>query len=102
MTSNPHDMAGNGWLVHDIALGLLSGAGAGSIIGLLIAVRVSDSNIPTLIGAIMGAGLAIFLLMRSHQRAERFLTPTVVIAWIVLIASALFIGLLVSAIANFT
>lgn len=102
MISNSNELSNTGWLVHDIAVGLLAGAGAGSIVGLLIAVRVSDNNIITLAGAVAGAGLAIFLLMRSHQRATHFLTPTVVIAWFALITSGLFIGLLISAIANFT
>lgn len=93
----------NRWMVHDVIIGLLTGAGVGSIIGVFVAVRVSDNNLITLIGAIVGAILGVILLMRSHQKhPDRFLTASVIVSWILLVLSAFFITALVLAIANFT
>ena len=89
------------WLAHDLIVGLLTGTGVGTIAGLFIAVRLSDSNLFTLGGAIIGAIVGILLLFRSHQRHDRFLTTTVVVSWILLVLSASFIALLMSAIAAF-
>jgi F0F1-type ATP synthase assembly protein I len=89
------------WLAHDLVVGLLTGTGVGTIAGLFIAARVSDNNLFTLGGAIVGAIVAILLLIRSHQRHNRFLTTTVVVSWLLLILSVAFIALLVNAIANF-
>ncbi|MEX0796850.1 MAG: hypothetical protein WEB67_06230 [Acidimicrobiia bacterium] len=89
------------WLAHDLVVGLLTGTGVGSIVGLFIAARVSDNNLFVLGGAIIGAIVAILLLIRSHQRHDRFLTTAVVVSWILLILSVAFIALLVNAIANF-
>lgn len=89
------------WLAHDLVVGLLTGTGVGTIAGLFIAARLSDSNLFTLGGAIIGAIVGILLLVRSHRRHDRFLTTTVVVAWILLILSVAFIALLVNAIANF-
>jgi hypothetical protein len=49
----------------------------------------------------MGAILGILVLVRSHQRHDRFFTPVVFVMWVLLVASALFIAALISAIANF-
>jgi hypothetical protein len=89
------------WLVHDVIIGLLAGTGVGSIAGLFVAARVSDNNLFTLGGAIIGAILGILLLVRSHQRQGRFFTPAVFTMWFLLVASTLFIAALISAIANF-
>jgi len=89
------------WLAHDLIVGLLTGTGVGTIAGLFISARLSDSNLYTLGGAIIGAIVAILLLVRSHQRHDRFLTTTVIVSWILLVLSVAFIALLVSAIANF-
>ncbi len=89
------------WLAHDLVVGLLAGAGVGSIAGLFVSARVTDSNLIVLGGAIIGAIVAILLLVRSHHHHNRFLTATVVVTWILLILSVAFIALLVSAIANF-
>jgi hypothetical protein len=89
------------WLIHDVILGLLAGTGVGSIAGLSVAARISDNNLFTLGGAIIGAILGILLLVRSHQRHGRFFTPAVFVMWFLLAAAALFIAALISAIANF-
>lgn len=91
------------WMVHDVIIGLLAGAGVGSILGVFLAVRVSDNNLITLVGAVIGAIVGVILLMRSHQKhPDRFMTPGVIVAWILLILSAFFIASLIFAIANFT
>lgn len=89
------------WLAHDVIIGLLAGAGVGAIVGLFISVRVLDNNIPTLIGAVVGAAFGVWALIRSHDRRSGFLNATVVVAWIALVGSALFIGALIVAIATF-
>lgn len=88
-------------MAHDLVVGLLAGTGVGSIAGLFISARVAENNLFVLGGAIVGAIVAILLLVRSHQRHSRFLTATVVVAWGLLILSVAFIALLVNAIANF-
>jgi hypothetical protein len=93
--------SGSRFLIHDIVIGLLAGAGVGTIVGLLIAVRVSDNNIITLVGALVGAATGIYMLMWSHRRNEGFITATVVITWILLVASAAWLILLAYAIATF-
>jgi len=86
-----------------VIIGLLSGAGVGSIAGVFIAVRVSDNNLITLVGAVVGAIVGVILLIRSHQKNPgKFMTAGVIVAWILLILSAFFIASLVFAIANFT
>ncbi|MEX1037359.1 MAG: hypothetical protein WDZ96_00720 [Acidimicrobiia bacterium] len=89
------------WLAHDLVVGLLTGTGVGAIAGLFIAARVTENNLFTLGGAIVGAIVAILLLIRSHQRNDRFLTTTVVVSWLLLVLSAAFIALLIDAIASF-
>jgi hypothetical protein len=92
---------GSQFLVHDVIIGLLAGAGVGSVIGVFIAVRWFDNNLVTLAGALVGAALGVMLLLRSHQRHDRFLTPAVVLSWVLLVASGAFIAALVFAIATF-
>lgn len=89
------------WLAHDLVVGLLTGTGVGTIAGLFIAARLSDSYLFTLGGAIVGAIIWILILIRSHQRHERFLTTAVVVSWILLVLSVAFIALLINAIAAF-
>jgi xanthine/uracil permease len=89
------------WLIHDVIIGLLAGAGVGSVAGLFLTANFSDNNLYTLGGAIMGAIVGIFMLVRSHQRHDRFLTPAVFVMWFLLVGSTLFIAALISAIANF-
>lgn len=91
------------WMIHDVIVGLLSGAGVGAIAGIFVVARVSDNNLITLAGAVIGAMVGVLLLLKSHQnRPEKFATPTVITAWVLLVLSALFIASLVFAIANFT
>lgn len=104
MTADPASQnAANRWMIHDVIVGLLSGAGVGAIAGIFVAVRVSDNNLITLAGAVVGAIVGVMLLLKSHQkRPERFVTPMVITAWVLLVLSAFFIASLVLAIANFT
>lgn len=89
------------WLAHDLIIGLLTGTGVGTIAGLFISARVAENNLFTLGGAIVGAIIWILMLVRSHQRHDRFLTTAVVVSWILLVLSVAFIALLINAIANF-
>lgn len=103
MTDNSSQATPNLWMVHDVVIGILAGAGVGSIIGVFVAVRVSDNNIITLVGAIVGAVIGVILLMRSHQKnPDKFLTAGVIVSWILLVLSGIFIVSLALAIANFT
>ncbi len=92
---------GSPWLIHDVLIGLLAGAGVGSLVGVFIAVRWFDTNIPTLVGALVGAAIGILILLKSHQRNEKFLTASVVLSWVLLVASGSFIAALAFAIATF-
>jgi len=96
------DPVSNRWMVHDVIAGLLAGAGVGSIIGAFAAVRFSENHVITLVGAIVGAVIGVILLLRSHQKnPDKFLTAAVIVSWILLALSVIFIASLVLAIANF-
>lgn len=93
--------SGNRHMVHDVLVGLLTGAGVGSIAGLFLAARVWDSNILIGLGATVGAVIFVYLLTRSHREGAGLVNLTVVSSWILLVLSTAFIVLLISAIANF-
>jgi hypothetical protein len=88
------------WKVHDIVIGLLAGFGAGVIAG-LFATRISQTNVVVAIGGAVGAILGVFALWRSRRQPGGFVNAIVVIAWVLLIGSALFLTALVVAVANF-
>lgn len=101
MTESTSSRPGSRWLIHDMIIGLLAGAGVGSVVGVFISVRWFDNNLPTLAGALLGAAVGVMLLLRSHQRHDKFLTVTVVLSWVLLVASGSFIAALAFAIATF-
>lgn len=88
------------WKVHDIVVGLLAGFGTGVIAG-LFATRISDTNLVVAIGGAVGAILGVLALIRSRRQPGGFVNAIVVIAWVLLVGSALFLTALVVAIANF-
>jgi hypothetical protein len=88
------------WQAHDIVVGLLSGFGVGTVAGLFIN-RLFDNNVVVLISAVVGAVIGIYVLIRSHQEASRFISAVVVVSWVLLVLSAVFIGMLVWAVATF-
>jgi hypothetical protein len=90
------------WLIHDLIIGSLSGIGVGSLVGLFISARWVDNNLVVLAGALVGAVVGVVVLLRSHQRHDRFVTTSVVLAWLLLVASGALIAALTSAIAKFT
>ena len=94
-TSNP-----TWWKVHDTVVGLLAGFGTGVIAG-LFATRVIDTNVVVDIGGGIGAILGVFALFRSRRQPGGFVNAIVVIVWVLLVGSALFLTALVVAIANF-
>lgn len=88
------------WLIHDIVVGFLSGFGVGTVAGLFIN-RLFENNFVVLATAIVGATLAIYILIQNHRGARRFFNAVVVVSWVLLVMSALFLTLLVLAVANF-
>ena len=88
------------WRVHDVLIGLLAGFGTGVIAG-LFATRISDSNVVVAIGGALGAILGAWALIRSRRQPGGFVNAIVVIAWVLLIGSTLFLTALAVAIANF-
>lgn len=92
---------GTRWLIHDAIVGSLAGGGVGSLVGVFMSVRWFDNNLLTLAGAIIGAVVGVTVLLRSHQRSSTFLTTSVVVSWVLLLASGAVIAALASAIANF-
>jgi hypothetical protein len=88
------------WRVHDIVVGLLAGFGVG-IVGGLFVNRLMDNNLVVLSGGIVGALIAIYVLIQSHGRSRSFLNAVVVVTWVLLALSALFLAALIQAILNF-
>jgi hypothetical protein len=88
------------WRVHDVIVGLLSGFGVGTVAGLFMN-RLFENNVVVLMTAILGAVIGIYILIRNHQDASRFLTAIVVVSWVLLALSAAFIGMLIWAVATF-
>jgi hypothetical protein len=93
----------NDWRLHDWVVGVLAGGTFGAVIGVFLAARVFEVDVPTLLiaTAVIGAIVAILMLMRSHAESVGFLTPTVVVWWILGIGSGAFLWLLYDAIVNF-
>jgi len=89
------------WLIHDVIIGSLSGMGVGSLVGLFISARWADNNLVVLAGAVVGAVVGVMALLRSHRRHARFVTASVVLSWLLLVASGALIAALASAIATF-
>lgn len=90
------------WLVHDVIIGSLAGIGVGSLVGLFVSARWVDSNLVPLAGALVGAVVGVVALLRSHRRRDRFVTTSVVLSWLLLVASGALLAALASAIATFT
>lgn len=88
------------WKVHDVIVGLLAGFGVGVIAG-LFATRIVETNLIVAIGGVVGAILGVFALVRSRRQPGGFVNAVVVIAWVLLIGSGLFLTALVLAVANF-
>ena len=88
------------WKAHDVIVGVLFGFGIGVIAG-LFATRLIETNVIVAVGGALGAILGVFALVRSRRRPGGFVNATVVIAWGLLVLSALFLTALALAIANF-
>ena len=111
LTKSPREMGmsveqetvtrGPRWLIHDSIIGLFAGGGVGSLVGVFMSVRWFDSNLLTLVGAVAGAVVGVTALLGSHRRSKRFLTSSVVLSWVLLLASGAFIAGLANAIAKF-
>jgi hypothetical protein len=88
------------WWVHDIAVGLLTGLGVGSVAGLFLN-RLVEDNIVVLACAILGAIAGVVVLVLNHRGAHRFINGVVVVSWVLLVLSAGFLGLFIWAVLNF-
>ncbi len=88
------------WRVHDLTVGILAGFGVGVIAG-LFATRLLDTNVIVAVGGGLGAILGALALWRSRRQPGGFVNAIVIIAWVLLVVSALFLTLLVVAILNF-
>ena len=90
------------WRLHDYIVGVLGGGGVGTVVGVYVAARVIDNNMVIAIGAVVGALLGILMVLQSRRNSTGFLTPTVVVMWILAVLSGAFLGLLYRAIVNFS
>ncbi|HEX9866753.1 MAG TPA: hypothetical protein VGC03_17445 [Acidimicrobiia bacterium] len=88
------------WRIHDVVVGFLSGFGVGTVAGLFLN-RLFEENVVVLITAVVGAVIAIYILIQNHRAARRFLNGVVVVSWVLLVLSAGFLALLVWAVVNF-
>jgi predicted ferric reductase len=88
------------WWVHDIAVGLLSGFGVGTVAGLFLN-RLVENNVVVLACAIIGAAAGIYILIQDHRGSRRFLSGIVIVSWVLLLLSAGFLALFIWAILNF-
>jgi hypothetical protein len=88
------------WRVHDVAIGILAGFGVGVIAG-LFATRLVETNVIVAVGGAIGAILGAVALWRSRRQDGGFVNAIVVIAWVALGLSAVFLTVLVLAILNF-
>jgi hypothetical protein len=98
-------MSGDGgrWTAHDVIAGVLGGGGAGAVAGLFLAVRWLDfdSRWGLLGGAVVGSVIGILALVNSHRESKGFVTLSVVVIWILALASGVFLYLLYDAILDF-
>lgn len=83
-----------------MGVGLLAGLGVGTIGG-LFANRLVDNSIVIVGCGIVGAVLAIYVLIQSHNRTRTFVNGVVIVSWVLLGLSAVFLAALVQAILNF-
>ena len=88
------------WRIHDVVIGLLAGFGVG-VIGGLFATRLVASNVMVAVGGGIGAILGVLALWRSRRQPGGFVNAIIVIGWVLLVLSALFLTALVVAILNF-
>ncbi len=90
------------WRAHDYLVGILGGGGLGAILGVFLAARVVDSDLVIGAGAVIGALVGILVMMQTRRNSEGFWTVTVIVMWIIAVASIAFLVLLYDAIRNFS
>ncbi len=88
------------WRVHDVLVGLLSGFGVGAIAGLFLTRIVGTNVVVPILGGI-AAILGVLVLIQNHKESTRFVNAVVVTSWVLLVLSAIFIALLILAVATF-
>lgn len=92
----------NSWRMHDYLVGILGGGGLGATIGVFLAARVVDSDLVIGAAAVIGALVGILVMMQTRRNSEGFWTVTVIVMWIIAVASIAFLVLLYDAIRNFS
>lgn len=106
MTEGTRQPIARSWFVHDLVVGIVGGLVIGFITGLLVAAAFSGSGpLPELLevaGPIVGSVTTVTLLIRSHQNRRRFITPTVIVVWLLTVMAIAFFIALLSAISSFT
>ncbi len=88
-----------GWRLHDIVAGLLAGTGAGLVAAIFIVARMLDQGAVVVVCVAIGAGLGVLLVERAG-RDRNGVTPVRVTAWVVVVLTVSFVGLLIQAIRN--
>jgi FtsH-binding integral membrane protein len=90
-----------GWLIHDFVVGPVAGGLGGLILGLIVMARTSDT---WSIGAtVIAVCLVITVLALRFERNRRPHAGWITfMVWVILIASVLFLTLLIDALRDFT
>ncbi len=90
------------WRLHDFLVGILAGGGLGAIVGVFLAARVFDSDLVIGAAALAGALVGVLVMMQTRRSHQGFWTVTVIVMWIIAVASIAFLALLYDAIRNFS
>jgi len=88
-----------GWRIHDIVAGLLAGTGAGLVAAIFVVARLLDHGAVVVVGVAIGAALGVLVVERTG-RDRNGVTPVRIIAWVVVVLTVSFVGLLIQAIRN--
>lgn len=85
------------WCVHDLVVGSLAGTAMGLVAGVFVASRTVGPEWVILIGAGLGVVVCVFALLRSHDVRDQGITPSVVIVWLLGLASVVVVIGLIAA-----
>ena len=99
--ADTHDSGDHpGWLVHDVVVGALAGAGAGFVIGLFALARVDSWLLAGVaITAFVVAAIALLRWERNHREGAG---PVTILTWVVMVLSIGVIVLIINALRSFT
>jgi hypothetical protein len=88
------------WLLHDLVVGVLTGFGVGLVAGVFANRLVETGAFILVIGAV-GAIAGAYVLVQSHVRSDRFINSVVVVSWVLLACSCVFLVAVIQAILDF-